>query len=196
VALDPGYLRLRHLTPPVVAVTSASEGRRNGMIANSAQRASLVPAIPRISVYISKINFTHDLIYTSGVFGIHLLRTDQWDLVWHLGLQSARDVDKMSSIEHHIGESGCPLLNDCMVAYECRVVNAMDAGAATFFLGDVISATEGTAGDVMTSEYFRTHISEERRHEYEARLIEAQGHLEPLALHVEKKVWPGARAEP
>jgi flavin reductase (DIM6/NTAB) family NADH-FMN oxidoreductase RutF len=166
------------------------------MISNSAQRASLVASYPRISVYISKPNYTHDLVYGSGVFGIHLLRTDQWDLIWHLGLQSGRDQDKLATVEHHIGETGCPLLEDCLTAYECRVVNAMDAGAATFFLGDVVSVRHGTPGAVMTSDYYRQHIPADRKKQYEDRLIAAQGYLEPLARKVERKVWPGPGTSP
>ena len=188
--LDPGYVQLRYLTTPIVAVTASSEGRRNGMIANSAQRASLVPSVPRISVYISKTNFTHDMVYRSGVFGVHLLRTDQWDLIWHLGLQSAREVDKLSIVPHHLGKLNCPLLEDCITAWECNVINAMDAGAATFFLGDIVSTHLGRPGDVMTSEYFRANIAPERKQQYEARLLEAQGYLEPLARDVQIKAWP------
>jgi flavin reductase (DIM6/NTAB) family NADH-FMN oxidoreductase RutF len=194
--LDQAYVHLRHLTTPIVAVTSSAQGRRNGMIANSAQRASLVPSIPRISVYISKPNYTHDLVCSSGVFGIHLLRTDQWDLIWHLGLQSARTVDKMAALAHHIGQTGCPLLADCVTAYECSVINAMDAGGATFFLGDVVSVTGGRAGPVMTSEYFRAHITEDRRQEYEAKLKEAQNYLEPISRTIERKPWPGPVVNP
>ncbi|MGH7459797.1 MAG: flavin reductase family protein [Longimicrobiales bacterium] len=194
--LDPAYLQLRHLTTPIVAVTSSANGRCNGMIANSAQRASLVPSIPRISLYISKPNFTHDLVYASGVFGIHLLRADQWDLIWHLGLQSARDVDKLAVLAWRAGETGCPLLDDCLTAYECRVINAMDAGAATFFLGDVVSVSQGRTGPVMTSEYFRANITEQRRHDYESRLLEAQSYLKAIATDVERKPWPGPVAAP
>ena len=189
--LDPGYVQLRHLTTPIVAVTASFEGKRNGMIANSAQRASLVPSVPRISVYISKTNFTHDMVYQSGVFGVHLLRTDQWDLIWHLGLQSAREVDKLSTVPYHPGNLGCPLLEDCITAYECRVINAMDAGAATFFLGDVVATHSGRPGEVMSGEFFRANIAPERKLQYEARLLEAQGYLEPLARQVRKTVWPG-----
>jgi flavin reductase (DIM6/NTAB) family NADH-FMN oxidoreductase RutF len=196
LTLDPGYVQLRQLTTPIVAVTSSAAGRRNGMIANSAQRASLVPSLPRISVYISKPNFTHDLVYQSGVFGIHLLRTDQWDLIWHLGLQSARDVDKLEAIRYKVGSIGCPLIEDCLTAYECRVINAMDAGAATFFLGDVVSVMQGRSGPVMTSDYFRTHIAEDRKKQYEDRLKVAQGYLEPLARQVDRKIWPGATLQP
>ncbi|MGH7573719.1 MAG: flavin reductase family protein [Longimicrobiales bacterium] len=187
---DSLYALLRHLTLPVVAITTSAEGRRNAMIANSAQRASLVPAVPRISVYISKTNLTHDLVYGSGVLGIHLLRRDQWELIWRLGLYSGRDTDKLGGVDVRTGDTGCPMLVDVLAAFECRVVNAMDAGGSTFFLGDVVAAREGAAGDVMTSEYFRKHMSEERRRTYEAKLIEAQKALASMS-HVERKVWPG-----
>jgi flavin reductase (DIM6/NTAB) family NADH-FMN oxidoreductase RutF len=165
------------------------------MIANSAQRASLVPNHPRISIYISKTNYSHEAIYTTGILGVHLLRTDQWDLIWHLGLRSARDVEKMGSVDYTATARGCPLLNDCLTAYECQVINAMDAGASTFFLADVISTKRVSEGDVMTSTYFREHISEERKLEYEARLLETLPDLETLSGSVDRtRIWPGATA--
>ena len=194
--IDPLYQLLRHLTSPVVAVTTSAGGRRNGMISNSAQRASLVPSVPRLSLYVSKINLTHDLIYASGVFGLHLLRNDQWNLIWRLGLESGRTRDKLEGLELRVGETGCPLLVDVRVAFECRVVNAMDAGAATFFLGDVVSVHEGSPGPIMTSDYFRANMDEEKKRIYEAKLDEAQRMLEPLARTVERKPWPGPTVAP
>lgn len=189
---DTSYPVLRHLTLPVVAITSAADGHANGMIANSAQRASLVPSAPRISMYVSKPNFTHDLIYGSGVFGIHLLRRDQWELIWHLGLQSGRDVAKLDSVETRRGETGCPLLVDVAAAFECRVINAMDTGAATFFLGEVVAVSQHDVAEVMTSEYFRAHIPPEQKRIYEARLAHAMEYLEPLSRQVDPaRTWPG-----
>lgn len=193
---DDLYPLLRHLTLPVVAITTSAEGRRNGMIANSAQRASLVPSIPRVSVYISKINHSHDLIYRSGVLGVHLLRSDQWEVIWSLGLRSGRDSDKLADVRLRMGTLGCPLLEDALAAFECRVVNAMDAGAATFFLADVVSARRGAAGQVMTSEFFRAHMPDDRRSVYEGRLAAAQAQLEPLARRVERSLWPGPVCPP
>lgn len=194
---DTSYPLLRHLTLPVVAITTSAGGRTNGMIANSAQRASLVPTLPRISMYISKPNHSHDLIYTSGVFGLHLLRRDQWDLIWHLGLQSGRDVDKLASVETRVGTLGGPLLTDVAAAFECRVINAMDAGAATFFLGEVVDARMSPAGEVMTSDYFRAHMPAEQKRIYEARLAHAMEYLEPLARYVEPgRTWNGPAGGP
>ena len=190
------YGLLRHLTLPVIALTTSAGGRRNGMIANSAQRASLVPSLPRISVYVSKTNFSHELVMRSGVFGVHLLRSDQWELIWRLGLKSGRDQDKLAGLELRTGETGCPLLADCLAAFECRVVNAMDTGAATFFLGDVISARDGRAGEVMTSSYFRTHMPADKQRIYESNLARAMEELEPLTRQVDARGWDGPNEGP
>jgi flavin reductase (DIM6/NTAB) family NADH-FMN oxidoreductase RutF len=191
------YPLLRHLTLPIVAVTTSAAGRRNGFIVNSAQRASLVPTVARISLYVSKPNFSHDLVYRSGVFGIHLLRTDQFDVIEKLGTFSARDVpDKLADFDTRTGATGCPMLTDVIAAFECRVVNAMDAGGATFFLGEVVDVVEGRAADVMTSTYFREHAPAALKQKYEAGLAHAQQILEPLSRHVDTRGWPGAVEQP
>lgn len=191
------YPLLRHLTLPVVAITTSAAGRRNGFIVNSAQRASLVPTLARISLYVSKPNFSHDLVWNSGVFGVHLLRTSQWELIWQLGLQSGHDnPDKLAGLEVRTGETGCPLLVDCIAAFECRVVNAMDAGASTFFLGEVASYREGPPGEVMTSTHFRARMPPDKQLIYESRLAHAQEYLEPLSRNVDRRAWPGASVQP
>lgn len=191
------YQLLRHLTLPVTAITTSADGRRNGLIVNSAQRASLVPTLARISLYISKPNFSHDLIHASGVFGVHLLRNDQWDVIRALGLRSGRDIeDKLAGLDTRTGVAGCPMLSDVIAGFECRVVNAMDAGAATFFLGEVVAVHAGRPGDVMTSGHFRANAPADLLAEYEARLKYAQGILEPLARNVVRGAWSGGEGRP
>ena len=189
---DPVYTLLRNLTSPVVAITTSAGGVRNGLIVNSAQRASLVPTIPRISIYISKINFTHDLIYRAGVFTLHLLRNDQWDLIYKLGFETGRDGEKLEGFDLLEGKTGCPILEDCIAGFECEVVNAMDTGASTFFLGEVLNVHNGRAGEIMSSEFFRAHLPLERAAQYEANLKAAGAQLEALTRQVDRlKVWPG-----
>ena len=123
---------------PLVVVTAAAGGRRSGQVAVSVHGASIVPQRPRLSVGLWKTNLTHDLVLASGAFAVHLLRDDQLDLVEHLGLQSGHELDKLATIEHTEGSTGAPLLRDCLGLFECRVVNRMDAGDHTLFLGDVV----------------------------------------------------------
>jgi flavin reductase (DIM6/NTAB) family NADH-FMN oxidoreductase RutF len=133
------------LWTPIVAVTAAHAGVRSGQIAVSAHGASIVPQRPRLTAALWKRNLTHDLVQSAGVFAVHLLRDDQDELVYRLGLRSGRDGDKLAGLPLRMGLEGCPVLLDCLAAYECRVLNAMDGGDMTVFLGEVV-AMDGCDG--------------------------------------------------
>jgi len=190
---DQVYQLLRNLTSPVVAITSAQGDEKNGMIIDSAIRASIVPTIPRIGIFIHKFNHSHGLIDESGRFCLHLLRTDQYDLIHHLGFQSRRAVDKLATVPHHTGRLGVPILDECYAHFECRVVNAMDTGSSTCFLGDVEATGHGGTsmrkGDVMTAAYFRANLPKEWKASYERLLKEAQGHAEEASRNIKREAW-------
>ena len=175
---DEIYQLLRNFTSPVVALTSQRGDKPNGMILDSAVRASIVPTIPRLSVYIHKFNFSHDIVYETGQFVLHLLRTDQYDLIHQLGFVSGRTADKLAAIPHRPGTIGVPILEDCYAYFECRVINRMDTGSSTCYLADVVDVGRGTrdAGEVMTAAYFRAHLPPEWKGDYERLLKAAQAY--------------------
>src|SRR5438552_8625004 len=94
---DQVYPLLRSLTTPVVAITSERGGKRNGMISDSAVRASIVPAIPRLSVYVHKFNLSHDLIFDTGRFVLHLLAPYHSELIHALGFVSGGRADRFAT---------------------------------------------------------------------------------------------------
>ena len=194
------YQLLRNLTSPVVAVTTGRPGKQNGMILDSAVRASIVPSIPRLSVYIHKFNYTHDLVFEAGVFVLHLLHTRQFDLVRRLGFVSGRDRDKLAEIPHHQGALGAPILDECYAHFECRVANVMDTGSSTLFLGDVVGVGYGTAaeldpqGELLTATYFRANIPAEWRQEFEANLQKAQRTAEAMSRDIRPVTWRELKA--
>jgi flavin reductase (DIM6/NTAB) family NADH-FMN oxidoreductase RutF len=189
------YQLLRHLTSPLVAITSELGGKRNGMISDAAIRASIVPTVPRLSVYIHKFNYSHDLIFDTGRFVLHLLHTKQFDLIHRLGFFSGRDRDKLADIPHRTGTLGAPVLDDCHAHFECRVANAMDTGSSTCFLGDVVAVGFGSAtapqGEVMTAGYFRANLPAEWRLDYERQLKAAQAFALARSRDVKPVIWPG-----
>jgi flavin reductase (DIM6/NTAB) family NADH-FMN oxidoreductase RutF len=195
--LEPGltYQLLRNLTSPVVAITSARGGKENGMISDAAVRASIAPIMPRLSVYIHKFNYSHDIVFETGRFGLHLLHTKQFDIVRRLGFFSGRDQDKLEGIPHHTGKLGLPVLDECFAHFECDVVNAMDTGSSTLFLGDVKAVGCGAAagleprGELLTASYFRSNMPAEWRIEYEAKLQDAQRVSAELSRHIKPVVW-------
>ena len=175
------YQLLRNLTSPVVAITSAAADERNGMIADSAIRASLAPRHPRVAFFCHKFNHSHGLIERGGVFALHLLRDDQWELIHRLGFASGREADKLEDLVFELGATGCPILRDCHSSFECRLANRMDAGASTFQLGEVVAVRRGTGDRVMTAAHFRAHMPAAWRADYETNLEKAQAYAEAHA---------------
>ncbi|MCS7206934.1 MAG: flavin reductase family protein [Dehalococcoidia bacterium] len=171
---DTTYRLLRHLASPVVVVTSAWEGIPNAMISNSALRASLTPAYPRVLVLISKRAFTHDLILHSKAFALHLLRTDQMELVWRFGFFSRREGEKLRPDEWEVRRTGSPILKDALAFFDCRVEATLDTGPSTLFLGHAVECAPLREGPLLTADYFRTHMPAPWRPLYEAHLREAQ----------------------
>src|SRR5881628_4211048 len=192
---DLTYQLLRNLTSPVVAITAVRGGKKNGMISDAAVRASIVPAVPRLSVFIHKFNYSHDMIYETGRFAMHLLHTKQFDIVRRLGFFSGRDQSKLAGIPHHTGQLGVPILDECFAHFECSVVNVMDTGSSTLFLGDVVAVGRGSAagpeprGELLTASYFRANMPAEWRVEYEAKLTEAQQVAAEMSKTIQPVVW-------
>jgi len=192
---DLTYQLLRNLTSPVVAITAVRSGRKNGMISDAAVRASIVPTVPRLSVYVHKFNYSHDMVYETGRFALHLLHTKQFDVVRRLGFFSGRDQDKLAGIPHHTGTLGLPILDECFAHFECSVANVMDTGSSTLFLGDVVAVGAGKAagpeprGELLTATYFRANMPAEWRVEYEAKLKEAQQVAAELSRSIQPVDW-------
>jgi flavin reductase (DIM6/NTAB) family NADH-FMN oxidoreductase RutF len=137
---------LAGLRPFPTAVTTVSHGRANGLMSLSASAGGIVPELPRITISLTKYNFTHDMVLDSGVFAVHLLGNDaaiidaSLAIIMGLGGTSGRDGDKMSAFATRPGETGTPILLDALAYVEARVVKAFDADENTIFLGDVVAA--------------------------------------------------------
>src|SRR2546427_10406153 len=106
---DLTYQLLRNLTSPVVAITAVRAGKENGMISDAAVRASIGPTGPRLSVYIHKFNFSHDMIYETGRFALHLLHTQQFDVVRRLGFFRGGGPGKLAPAPRHTGTLAGPI---------------------------------------------------------------------------------------
>tara|TARA_B100001013_G_scaffold295440_1_gene195795 strand:- start:88 stop:570 length:483 start_codon:yes stop_codon:yes gene_type:complete len=152
-------------------------------------RGSLLPEIPRIIIVISKRNMTHDMIYNSGIFAVHLLKTNQMNLVWDLGFFSGRTKNKLHNIEYEFKESGSPILKNAYAYLDCKVVNCMDVGDSTCFLGTILKAEIISEGEILTSEYFRKHMPAKWSDKYQEQLKEAQEFAQKYGYKITYKQW-------
>lgn len=111
--------------------------KTNGMSIASVTQASHEP--PLISMAVAVQQYTHELLYKATHFAICSLRVDQHDVANHFGEVSGREADKLAEIPVQIGETGVPLLKDCLAFYECKKYATIPAGDHTIFLGEIVN---------------------------------------------------------
>jgi flavin reductase (DIM6/NTAB) family NADH-FMN oxidoreductase RutF len=185
------YELLRSFTTPVVAITAERDGKLNGMISDAATRASIVPDVPRLMILVHKFNYTHDMILDTGRFVVHALHRGQFELIERLGFESGREREKLADVPYRLGNLGCPILADCWAWFECRVINVMDTGSSTCFLGDVVELGRGPGKEIMTPGYMRANLPEAWREPYLTKLAAAQAWARERSHDIRAVIWKG-----
>lgn len=184
------YEILRNLSSPMVAITCRRGDKRNGLIVNSVVRASLVPGRQRVANYVFKRHLSHEIIAATGRYALHLLSRDQWDEIRALGFQSGRETDKLEQVPHRLSDAtGLPLLLRAYAWMECEVVNVMDAGSSTFFMGEIQRIGRGRGEELMDSDHFRSNMPEDWREDYRANLREVQHWADEHEVEMDDRIW-------
>ncbi len=122
-------------------VISSKKGERfNGQIANTVFQTTSEP--PTIAVSINHKNLTHEFIRESKVFSVSILSKETpLKFVGHFGFRSGRDIDKFKEINYKVGISGAPIVMENTIGYlEAELVDSLDVGTHTVFIGRVIGA--------------------------------------------------------
>jgi len=135
-------------------VSSRKGDKLNGQIANTVFQITSEP--PTIAVSINKSNLTHEFITESKVLAVSVLSQDTpLSFIGHFGFKSGRDIDKLEGINYKIGETHAPVVTDHTLAYlEARVVQEVDAGTHTIFIGELVGADVLKEGEPMTYAYY------------------------------------------
>jgi len=135
-------------------VSSRKGDRLNGQTANTVIQVSSQPLT--ISVCINKGNLTHEFIKDSGVFTVSVLSQDTpLSFIGRFGFKSGREVDKLKDVNYKLGETKAPIVLDHTLAYlEAKVVNQVDVGTHTIFIGELAGADVMKEGEPMTYAYY------------------------------------------
>lgn len=126
----------------------------NGQIANTVFQITSEP--PAVAVSINKSNLTHEYIKASKAFSASILcQAATLPYIGGFGFRSGRDVDKLKGINYKIGQTGSPVFLDNVTAYlEAEVIQDVDVGTHTIFIGKVVAAEILTEDLCMTYEYY------------------------------------------
>jgi flavin reductase (DIM6/NTAB) family NADH-FMN oxidoreductase RutF/rubredoxin len=135
-------------------VCSRKGKRLNGQVANTVIQITSEP--PTIAVSINKSNLTHEFIKESKVFTASVLAKDTpLAFIGHFGFKSGRDIDKLKGINYKMGETKAPVVTDHALAYlEAKVIQDLDVGTHTIFIGELLGAEVIKQGEPMTYAYY------------------------------------------
>ena len=128
--------------------------KRNGQIANTVFQITSEP--PTVAISINKNNLTHEYIKASHVFSASVLcQTAPLPFIGGFGFKSGRDTDKLKGVNYKVGQTGSPIFLDNTVAYlEAEVIQDVDVGTHTIFIGKVVAADILNENPCMTYEYY------------------------------------------
>ncbi|MGI5848660.1 MAG: flavin reductase family protein [Christensenellales bacterium] len=128
------------LQPATKALISCRglDGRDNALAVAYCCNCSFDP--PMVMVGIVPSRFSHKLIKESGCFVVNLPTKDNKSLLDYLGSHSGRDEDKLKNAEAAVGEAlkiNAPILDDCPVNIECRIIDSIMTGSHEMFVGKI-----------------------------------------------------------
>ena len=134
----------RMFAPQLVGLVSSldTEGKPN--VATLAWITTVSGDPPLISIAVGRTRYTHDCISTSKEFVLNLPTMDILNEVMIAGSISGRGEDKFEKTGLTPMESiaiKTPGVRECVSHLECKVIDTMEAGDHTIFIGKVVATT-------------------------------------------------------
>jgi flavin reductase (DIM6/NTAB) family NADH-FMN oxidoreductase RutF len=125
----------------VILATSRSGGKSNIITLGWHCPLSFKP--PLVGISVGKTRFSHSLIQNEREFVISIPTESMLEKVLLIGSRSGRDVDKFPEFGLTPLQATAvkpPLIKECPINIECRVVAELDAGDHTLFSGEVVAS--------------------------------------------------------
>lgn len=124
--------------PATIVSCRDKDGRNNALVVGFTANVSLTPEM--VMVGIMPERFSHHMVKETGCFVINMPRKDFMKEYDYLGSHSGRDGDKFAALDLKWTDGtrvNAPLLTDCPVSIECRVVESTKPGTHELFIGRV-----------------------------------------------------------
>ncbi|HLB24309.1 MAG TPA: flavin reductase family protein [Dehalococcoidia bacterium] len=138
MAVDPFEFRtiVGHFASGVTIITSAEGDLLHGMTANAVASLSLDPVM--LLICVDKTAYSHESIAQAGAFGVNILAEHQEAVSRLFAKHSEPESGSLRGQPYRIGDTGAPLLADCLAYMECRVKDVVEGGDHSIFLGEVV----------------------------------------------------------
>lgn len=124
--------------PNILVSCRDKAGKDNALAVGYACNCSFNP--PMVMVGIVPSRYSYPMIKETGVFVVNLVTKDLKKQYDYLGSHSGRDGDKLKEIGMKTVDGikvNAPILADCPVSIECKVVDSVMTGSHEMFIGTV-----------------------------------------------------------
>jgi flavin reductase (DIM6/NTAB) family NADH-FMN oxidoreductase RutF/rubredoxin len=149
------YKAFHKLSYGLYIIASEFQGQKAGYIGNTAFQVTSSP--PQIAISCHKNNDTSAIILKSGVFSLSVLRKEvSTSLIGEFGFMASSEINKFAKVKFETHATGAPIVVDSVIAWvECRVVQTLDVGTHTLFIGEVADSRLLSDDEPLTYDYYR-----------------------------------------
>ncbi len=125
-------------SPKVLVSCRDKDGKNNALAVAYCGNCSYDP--PMVMVGIVPSRHSYHMVKETGCFVVNLVPNSLKEAFDYLGSHSGRDEDKLAKAKMNLGEAvkvNGPILADCPVNIECKVVDSVMTGSHEMFIGRV-----------------------------------------------------------
>lgn len=119
----------------VTIITMARGNEVRGMTANAVTSVSLDPLL--LLICVDKRTITHQFLEEAQAFAVNILAEDQEHVSRALASHDSEDARRLMGHSYRPGQTGSPILDDCVAHIECRVTEIFPGGDHSIFIGQV-----------------------------------------------------------
>lgn len=141
MAIDPIELRnaFGRFATGVTVITANPPGFAPfGMTVNSFSSLSLDP--PLLLWSLQNDSDCWDAFAAATQYAVNVLADNQQELSGRYAVKGAHELQQA---DYHMGRSGCPVLNEALVQFECEIIERHEGGDHTILVGRVLDFNLG-----------------------------------------------------
>lgn len=124
--------------PKILVSCRDKNGKNNALAVAYCGNCSYDP--PMLMVGIVPSRYSYKIVKETGVFVVNIVTKEQKEMFEYLGSHSGRDEDKFLKLNIKVEEGvkvNAPLLADCPINIECKVVDSIFTGSHEMFVGKI-----------------------------------------------------------
>jgi flavin reductase (DIM6/NTAB) family NADH-FMN oxidoreductase RutF len=121
-----------------VLTGETEDGRASAAAVNWVTQTSFDP--PLVAVGVKVDSGSHAVIKESGAFALNILGKEQGDVAVEFFKSTEKKGETIGGQPCRAGKTGAPIIESCPAYVECRLVDTLERGDHSIFVGEVVGA--------------------------------------------------------